>query len=146
MRLTKYEKNTRWRKKNKAFGLCPRCGKKPETGGVHCIFCREKKRKLDRAYWSRRKRNAKDKGVCWKCGNLYIGNMSLCEICNTEWNRYQVARYVERAVGVYMEEEFLATLAHIGSKEKVDVMAKRYDDGQPLFHPEDSRVWEKLVK
>ena len=47
-----------WQRVKRAHGLCPRCGKKPVPGKVHCRKCQIKVRNMLRA-WTKRQKRAK---------------------------------------------------------------------------------------
>jgi uncharacterized OB-fold protein len=63
--------------KNKAAGLCVKCGDSAIPNRVHCPSCAEKAREYASAYYARNKAA----GLCLKCGQSPMVGRTLCVRC-----------------------------------------------------------------
>lgn len=162
----KYLKNKKWSNSKKIKGLCPRCGKKPETRKVLCDSCAVKTRK----YRRRLHIKVRISKICLKCG-IFVSNGNLrCQECRVEYNEYQKERrlirlnkivktnkvmkrnfsfnnnikdqkmYSDEFVPGEFDVCFDSTEYKPGSEEKVEVLCFRYEKGLPLWHTEDEKL------
>ena len=92
----KYDKNKRWREKNKQRGLCPRCGKKSETDRFHCNSCSEKLKAVNRKSQRKLYKECREQSKCASCGVQVRSSSLWCPKCRAERNEYQRTRYLIR--------------------------------------------------
>lgn len=84
-RAAKSERNKQWSERNKALGLCVKCGiRKPQIGRLMCKACvvkRDNRRReqqiQDGMNWPRG-----SNGICWQCNKRpVLEGMKLCQEC-----------------------------------------------------------------
>jgi hypothetical protein len=74
--------------KNRAAGLCTKCGDPAIPDRVHCRSCAEKAREHASAYRARNKAA----GLCVKCGHSVMAGKTLCFRCAERQRDQQGAR------------------------------------------------------
>ena len=95
----KYAKHARWRAKNRALGLCPRCGGEPQRGRAQCATCLRKRSVLNKRRRAQRIAAARVAATCFRCGGpnpFAKDGRQLCEKCRAEYNARQREWYLLR--------------------------------------------------
>ena len=84
--------------RRKANGLCTKCGKESDTGGVLCSRCRAKHHRQQeqarRKNGTKSRKMALDSGFCWLClKNPVMDDKKICLVCyNKVMPRLETAR------------------------------------------------------
>ena len=146
----KNAKNKRWREKNRALGLCERCGKPREPGRVLCAYHLEK-RKADA---NRRYAKKIAANVCPVCRTQSPEVGTICSSCKPRVNCMQRVYYERRKNGgnvapvqpapaeksvevlpvtVEAMDPRTPTNAKPGTAEKIEVLCARCDIEIDLF-------------